>query len=282
MAAYHSFRLGLHFIMALLFFSFLFFSYLIILVLLLLARLQRWRSLDCRGGWCSSRIRTDRHEFVQQRFNMPECLFSELKKGRSFPAHEIPVGITNNESGTSQLAVSHGHVRPRRNVSIHNLVAETKHLVKGHCDLRGFDADAQELDRGNCGGPFLHLCRTGAAPASPTIVKMNDGRLSYAGKQSSARGHFLVDSILGRAMDQMDVEITDRFSAAIIAKIAVAHLCDRFVLLCDGCGVLNCEISNAQCFFSLYRPFGDDGVLISLWCYIVVLAFFYPFNDKWF
>ena len=87
-----------------------------------------------------------------------------------------------------------------------------------HRDLSRFHADAEELDLGDFLGPCLHLCRTRAAPASPSIVKVNDCGLS-SGREQFGRGGEVVVNLIGigigigiGSVDQVHVKVADFFS----------------------------------------------------------------------
>ena len=119
------------------------------------------------------------YQCFEDGFDLTKGVFPVLQKGTSLSADKASILVANDKTRTTQLTVSYGKVRSGGNVSVHT-VLEPKHFVKGQRDLFGFDADAQELCIGNRLGPMFHLCRTRAAPASSTVVKMDDGRFVTA------------------------------------------------------------------------------------------------------
>lgn len=98
----------------------------------------------------------------------------------------------------------------------------------------GFDADFQKLNVRNRRRPVSHLCRTGAAPASPTVVKRNDGGLARFHEQFGARSKILVDAVQGGSTDQVDVEISHRFPEAAVSDYHCGGVGDVVVDLGPG------------------------------------------------
>ena len=153
-------------------------------------------------------------------FDVIEGVLAELEVGRRLAGDEFPVRIADDETGATQLAVSHRHVAPGGNVPVHDagfgaaVVAavvdpETVRVVKIEGDVLRFDADAEKLHarEGGIRRPLSHLCRAGAAPASPAVVKVHDRRFPGPRQELGARRQLIVDGVPVGAADEVDVEI---------------------------------------------------------------------------
>ena len=71
-----------------------------------------------------------------------------------------------------------------------------------------------------------HLCRTGAAPASPTVVEGNDGWFHLALQNGIAGGEITVDAVAGISSDQVDVKVSDWLteSTPVLHNVVVVAL----------------------------------------------------------
>jgi len=173
-------------------------------------------------------------EVRQNGFDVLKGLRTKLEKGRRLSADKVSLGVANDEPGTSQLTVSPRHVVPGGNPPVHDdgrpllivlslpdgrILPKPVGSVKVEGDGLGLDADLQKLNVFHRRRPTPHLCRAGAAPASPAVVKGNDGGLAAVlGQQGRAGGQLLVDAVAGVSADQMDVKVPDRLPEAGVAK----------------------------------------------------------------
>jgi len=92
-------------------------------------------------------------------------------------------------------------------MTIHHM-GESKHVSELFGHPQGVDTDCQKLNistivRTRC--PLFHLCRTGAASTSPTIVKVNHGRDLFLRQEFRRRGQLRIDLV---ASNEMDVKVS--------------------------------------------------------------------------
>ena len=105
-----------------------------------------------------------------------------LKISLRLPTHKHPILIRNDETRTTELTESHRKIPPIRNPTIDNPdLIQLEHRIELICHPFGIHADSYELDRvveTTALGPAIHLCRAGAASASPAVVEVDHGRFA--------------------------------------------------------------------------------------------------------